>query len=403
MKQHYTKVPYFLALITLLFYLPTQLNAQCLCENGSAPQTLTYQQTRIIRPIDDSTTFDLMQFNPTLGQLICVNVFSYITGVVRMRLENDEIYAVSYRIAYNRTDRIQGPGLSPDITNSFSKNYGPYNLAASDGNYFSGPDFVAIGPDSVLKNKYLNRNLTGGLAPFLGYGNVQYNYKVSGRTTVTGSINYIFSVSSQDVVTVGLTYSYCPTGLLGTDMKDFVATRKSNADVMLSWKTVNEEKGNKYEVELSRNGAEFQTVASVNASTISGSTTSKYEVPYHLMEPGKGSLFFRIKQTNPAGKVVYTPVRIVNFESNKNGLGIYPNPSRGKIQLQFDAPIKGNFSVEIINLAGQTIHTRNIVLQEANTLSFTLTNVPPSGVYYLRAKEINGDRTYSGKLVIQNN
>jgi hypothetical protein len=71
--------------------------------------------------------------------------------------------------------------------------------------------------------------------------------------------------------------------------------------------------------------------------------------------------------------------------------------------LQFDAPVKGNFSVEIINLAGQTIHTRNIVLQEANTLSFTLTNVPPSGVYYLRAKEINGDRTYSGKLVIQNN
>ena len=231
MKQHYSKVPYLLAFLTLLFYLPSPLNAQCLCENGNVPQTVTYQQTRNIRPIDDSTNFDLLQFNPDLGQLICVNVFSYITGVVRMRLENDEIYPVSYRINYSRTDRIQGPGLGTDITNTFIKNYGPYNLAATDGNYFSGPDFVGIGPDSVLKNKYLNRNLSSGLVPFLGYGSLRYNYKVTGRSTVSGSINYIFSVSSQDIVTVGLTYSYCPTGLLGTDIKDFAAARKNRLKI----------------------------------------------------------------------------------------------------------------------------------------------------------------------------
>jgi hypothetical protein len=79
---------------------------------------ITYQQTRNIRPIDDSTNFDLMQFNPDLGQLICVNVFSYITWVVRMRLENDEIYAVTYRITLPTTDQIQGPGLTPAITNN---------------------------------------------------------------------------------------------------------------------------------------------------------------------------------------------------------------------------------------------------------------------------------------------
>ena len=387
MKQHYTKVPLFLAFFTLLFYLPTQLNAQCLCANGNVPQTITYQQTRNIRPIDDSTNFDLMQFNPDMGQLICVNVFSYITGVVRMRLENDEIYAVTYRVTYQRTDQIQGPGLTPAITNNLTKNY--------------GPDFVSIGPDSVLKNKYLNRNLTGGLAPFLGYGTVPYNYKVTGKTTVNGSINYIFSVSSQDIVTVGLTYSFCPTGLLGTDIKDFSASKKSNADVHLSWTTVNETRGNKYEIEISRNSSDFVSIGSIQANTIEGSTASKYEYPYHFSNPGDGNMFFRIKQINTAGKVVYSPIRSIVFEKNKSGFSIYPNPTRTKVQMQFDEPIKGNFTIDIINISGQIIHSRNMSLQESTGISFELATAPPAGVYYLRAKEQNGNKTYSGKLIIR--
>lgn len=399
MNQRYTKMPLFLAFFTLLFYLPAQ--SQCLCENGNVPQTITYQQTRNIRPIDDSTNFDLMQFNPNMGQLICVNVFSYITGVVRMRLENDEIYPVSYRISYQRTDQIQGPGLTPSITNNLTKNYGPYNLAASDGNYFSGPDFVAIGPDSVLKNKYLNRNLTGGLAPFLGYGNLTYNYKVSGRTTVTGSINYIFSVSSQDIVTIGLTYSFCPTGLLGTDIKEFEAARRTNSDVTLSWTTVNEAKGNKYEIEISKENGTFETVGALPSSTVSGSTASKYEYPYHLNQPAAGKMLFRIKQISATGKVVYSPVRMVAFDGLNTGFSLYPNPTRTKIQMQFDQPINGDFVVSLVNLSGQIVHTRNVRLQDNNALQFDLAAAPPAGVYYLRAQEVNGTRKFGGKLVIQ--
>jgi len=358
MKQCYPKVSGLVAILTLLFYLPNPLNAQCLCENGNAPQTVTYHQTRNIRPIDDSTTFDLLQFNPSLGQLTCVNVFSFITGVVRMRLENDEIYPVAYRINYSRNDQIQGPGLTPAITNSFSKNYGPYNLAASDGAYFSGPDFTTIGPDSVLKNRYLNRNLTGGLAPFLGYGSLQYNYKVTGRTTVTGSINYIFSVSSQDIVTVGITYSFCPTALLASGIKDFAAAKRNQNDVYLSWTTVNEVKSNKYEIEVSRNNSDFVNIGQVEANTVSGSTASKYEYPYHATQNG-GNLYFRVKQINSAGKAVYSHVKLVSFMENKQGFSIYPNPVRNKVQLQFDNAVNGDFRVEIVNVAGQLIFSRD--------------------------------------------
>lgn len=404
MKQCYPKVPVILAFFTLLFYLPNSLNAQaCLCENGNVPQQLTYSQTRAIRPIDDSTNFDLMQFNPTFGQLVCVNVISYITGIVRMRLENDEVYPVSYRINYQRTDNIGGPGLSPALVNSFTKNYGPYNLASSDGNYFSGPDYVQVGPDTVLKNKYLSRAVTGSLVPFLGYGNVQYNYKVSGRTTVTGSINYIFSVSSIDIVSVGVVYNYCPTGLLGTDIKDFTAAKKDMDDVQLSWTTVNESKGNKYEIEVSKNNADFKTIDVVQAKTAAGSTSSKYEYPYHMLQSAQGNVFFRIKQTTTSGKVTYTPIRQVMFEGSAKGFSIYPNPTRTKVQMQFDNLASGDFQITVVNLTGQVVHSRNIKLEEGNNLlSFELPTQPAAGVYYLRAKETNSNKTYSGKLVIQN-
>ena len=400
MKQCYTKLPFILA-FTLLANLPTQLSAQCACEDGSAPQVLTYQQTRIIRPIDDSTTFDLLQFNPDMGQLTCVQVFSYITGVVRMRLENDEIYAVSYRISYTRTDQITGPGLGSGLTNNFSKNYGPYSLAASDGAYFSGPDFVAIGPDSVLRNRFLNRNISN-LTPFLGYGNLQYSYKVSGRTTVTGSINYIFSVSSQDIVTVGVNYSYCATGLLSSNMKDFAAYRKSNRDVQLSWITENENKDNRYEIEISRTGETFEKAGTLQASTSSNSSSTKYEYSYHADQAIGGQLYFRIRQTTTGGEVTYSPIRSISFvEVKGKGFAVYPNPAVRAVSMQFDSPLNGDYSIELTNLMGQIVYKRLVRVNNSNNITIELNNATAAGVYNLRARSISTNAVYSSKLMIR--
>lgn len=400
MKQCYTKLP-FILVVSFLSYLPTQISAQCLCEDGTTPLVLTYQQTRVIRPIDDSTNFDLLQFNPDLGQLTCADVFSYITGVVRMRLENDEIYAVSYRINYQRTDQIQGPGLSPAISNNFTKNYGPYNLAASDGAYFSGPDFTSVGPDSVLKNKYLSRNISN-LSPFLGYGNLTYNYKVSGKTTVTGSINYIFSVSSQDIATVGINYRYCPTGLLASNMKEFAALRKSKSDVQLSWVTENESKDNLYEIEISKNGEAFEKAGTLQASTAPNSTSTKYEYSYHADQVVSGQLYFRIRQTMAGGKVSHSPVRSISFvEGHGKGFGIYPNPAVRSVSMQFDSPINGDYSIELTNLMGQIIQKRMVRVNNASNITIELNSATAAGVYNLRARNVSTNAVYTSKLIIR--
>lgn len=401
MKQRYTNVPYFAALFTLLFYLPTHSYSQCTCSNGNAPQTLVVQQSKLILPINDSTDFVLPQFDPSLGQLTCANVFSYISSVIRMRLENDEIYPLTYRINYSRTDRIMGPGLVPDLTSSFSKNYGPYNLAESDGNYFSGPDFVTVGPDSVLKNKNINRTISSGLATFLGYGTLTYNYKATGRTTVTGGVNYLFSVNSQDYVTVGITYSYCPAVLLASGMNNFTAQLKDATDVQLSWITPNETLGTKYEVEVSTNSVDFLRIGELRSQAPAGSTSSKYEFPYHLTQGYKGNLYFRVKQIPVSGNAIYSPIRNIAFENGKpSSLTVFPNPGKTTFQLQFGELLNGSYNVELMNLNGQIVYQRQIQLKDASQINLELTNAPVAGVYQVRAREAGSGRSYVSKLVI---
>lgn len=400
MKHVYSKVPLILAFVVLIFYLPTQSYSQCLCTDGSTPQVLTVQQTRIIRPIDDSTNFDLPQFDPSLGQLVCAKVFANITSVIRMRLENDEIYPLSYRISYTRSDVVTGPGLTPPLTNNFTKNYGPYNLDASDGNPFSGPDYVFIGPDSVLKNKNINRTVTN-LVPFLGYGTVPYFYKVTGKTTVSGGINYIFSVSSQDFVTVGINYNFCPNILLDITMKDFIAVLKERDEVQLSWTTLNETKGNQYEVELSSNGTDFQAVGTIESSILSGSTSTKYAFPYHMNQGKNAKTYFKIKQTTSAGKVTYSPVRQITTSAvQANNVAVYPNPARSKVQLQFEQVLQGNYSIDLVNMNGQVVFHKLVRLEKTPIIDLDLGTSPPAGVYHLRAKELTSNKTYSSKLII---
>lgn len=400
MKQRYSKVSILLTCLTLILYLPLPIRAQCLCADGSNPNTVSYQQTRLIRPIDDSTDFNLSQFDPAIGELVCVNVYSYLTSVVRMRLENDEIYPLNYRIAYTRTDQILGPGLSPSISASFSKNYGPYTLAESDGNTFSGPDYVFIGPDSVLKNQYLSRTISSNVVPFLGNGTLTYYYKLTGRTTVTGGVNYIFSVSSQDFVTVGVQYNYCITALLASGMADFNVGKKSKEDILLTWTTKNESATNKYVIEYSSNGRDFQTAGTVDARTVVGSTASKYEFAYKANQTA-GKLYFRVKQVQSSGKWASTAIKGVSFDGTTvGGISVFPNPARAKFQMMFEQPITGDYAVELVNMSGQVMYNRTMSVQQSNVINLELNSQPPAGVYILRAKEVRTGAVYSSKVSI---
>jgi hypothetical protein len=394
MKQCYTRT-LLLALFTLIFYLPNPLKAQCLCSDGSP--AITEQHTYSTTFSSNSTTnINMPKFNATTGTLICVNAKVYLTSIVRMRLENDEVFAIDYSVRYQRKDTFAGPGITPEVVGSKNKNYGPYQLEASDGNSFSGPDFVTIGPDTIYNLKLYEANTTD-VVPYLGTGTIDFQYKSIVNTFAIGSDVYALAVTSQNKLDFTMTYSYCNTAVLPLNIKNFQAELNDNNNVNLSWIIQNENKNNNYEIEVSENGAQFYTIGSKPADAVTG----KYDYQYHFDKPLAGIFYFRIKQLD--GKSVrYSEIRNIRVG---NGIypkvNIYPNPVVQNINMEFDEPLTGEFNLQLSNQVGQVVYQRKMWLSNNKSIGIVVNDPPPPGIYYLKANQAGSSKVYSGKLLFR--
>ncbi len=394
MKQIYTRIPFIIPLLVSVLFTK-QAAAQCSCTGGSAPQTVVHRT--LISTSMESTNFSFPQFDPTVGQLICANVSATITATTRIRIENDEIFDATYRISYARTSTISGPGLNPTLVSSYSKGYGPYDLAASDGVYFSGPDYLITNRDTVLNKKKLEATINSDVTPFLGYGSVTYNYNLSTVSRITGGGNYLGGPLTNDIIDFTLTYSYCPTTVLATGLKTFNAELGAENKVNLNWTADSEEPGIAYTTEISRNGREFAQISRILSE---GNYSTRYSADYELTEQDPSRLYFRIKRTDRQGRSIYSEVRQVNISSQGMiTLHTYPNPATKKITVDFGKLTDGNMLVEIRDPAGKTYQRSTMRVSHSRTLDINLVNMP-SGIYFLQTTDQKTGKRYISRLAV---
>ncbi len=396
MKQRYSKYSLFFAFFTLLFYLPDGI-AQCLCSDGSVPLKEEHTISALNFPSNTNTPVSIPQFQPATGTLICVGAEVFLTSVLRMKLENDDVVPINYIVRYSRSDSLTGPGISPAITGNLIKDYGPFPLAKSDGVYYSGPDYKVIPPDTVYKNR-LYSGTTSNVASYLGSGNITFNYKATVNTAALGSDYYVLTINSQNKLDFHVTYSYCSNIVLKLNLKNFQAILKDKDNVQLSWASLNENKSNNYEIQISDNGISFKTIGTTPTKFADGAS-AEYDYQYHLDQSAGGKIYFRIKQTE--GKSFsYSDIRVINLGNDAfPGLRIYPNPIVNNLNLEFDRPLSGEFKVELINQGGQVVYSTNTRLTNTPSLQIQIKNPPPPGIYYLKAKQSGSEKIYSGKLL----
>ncbi len=334
-------------------------------------------------------------FDATVGTLVCVNAKVYLTSILKMRLENDEVFPIDYTVKYQRKDTFTGPGIVPDVVGSKNKNYGPYTLDGSDGDPFAGPDFVSIGPDTIYNLK-LYEATTTNVVPYLGTDSIDFTYTSAVSTFAIGSDVYALAVTSTNKVDFVMSYSYCNTSVLAMNIKDFQASLAGN-DVSVRWTTENEIKSNNYEIEVSENGTKYYSIGSKKA-TVNEGAAAKYDYKYHFDKPLAGKLFVRIKQV--ADKTIkYSQIKALFAGNATPALNIYPNPVVRNINLEFDEPLSGDYSIEIANQVGQVVLQKKVRLSNSMRLEVQVDNTPPPGIYYLRARQMGSSKVYSGKLL----
>lgn len=397
MKHCYPKVPVFLALFTLLYYLPPSVQAQCLCADGSAATTTEHVVSTTFSS-NNTTILSMPKFDPAVGTLVCVNAKVFLTSVLRMRLENDEEFPIDYVVKYVRTDTFSGPGINPPVTGGANKNYGPYSLDGTDWVPFSGPDYIFIGPDTIYNMK-LYETTTSDVVDYLGTGTVDFAYKSVVNTFAIGSDVYALSVSSQNSVQFRVTYSYCNLSVLPLKFLGFNAVLKDR-DVLLEWTATNEKNSNSYEIQVSVNGAPFEAIGTMPSRPSAG-TASKYNFKYSPDKPVNGTLRFRIVQSD-GSQLKYSDIRTVQIDRGLSaGLRLYPNPVVRNLNLEFDQPLNGEFTVDITSMTGQRVFTRKANAVHNTSIQLLINNPPPPGIYLVRATEIATGKTYSSRLLFR--
>lgn len=196
-----------------------------------------------------------------------------------------------------------------------------------------------------------------------------------------------------------MTYSYCNTSVLALNIKNFQASLVDN-DVSVKWTTQNEIKNNFYEIQVSENGAAFQSIGTKKSSTVDGSS-AEYSYKYHFDKSPAGKLYVRIKQVD--GKTTrYSQIKaLLAGEKTMPSLSIYPNPVVRNINLQFDEPLSGDYNIELANQVGQIVLRKRVRLNNNMTMEIQVDDPPTPGIYYLRAMEAGSRKVYSGKLLFR--
>lgn len=392
MKNIYTKT-FLLSLFILQLYLPVSLSAQCLC-GGGVPAT-PIVQTLTIPPTTVSTlTFNFQQFNPATGTLSCVSFADTVTGTSITGARNTGPDSTAFLFLLSLTTKISGPGIL--ISHPFSKTYGYDTLA----NYGVAGDTITYGPANIITNPTGSAS-AGSNAAYMGNGTVPFTFAVNGgMITQDGGSNYKSSVSTTIGGTMKLTYYYCPLVILASGLQNFSAYKKDNSNIGLKWNLQNPGIVSQFDVEYSTNGVDFVSVGTIAVDHNTPATN--YNFNYMLNNSSSDAVYFRLKQYGTNAAMGYSSIQKVQLNGKAGStMSIHPNPAVTGVSINFDHLLNGDYTVDLVNTAGQVVFNKKVKLANTNLLPLNWLNKPAPGIYFTRVTNTGSMEQQIGRVVIQ--
>jgi len=367
--------------ILLSIFFPLHLFSQC--ANGAPASTITYDTT-VISNGSSSRAFSFPKFDPSVGTLLSADIKSVVNTSYSYTLQNQHSASHSYKVKILRSDDISGTALDPSsisVTHSTSYlntpiltpgqifSYGPANL-----NY--------IVTSSVNDARLIN---------FMGAGTVDFDYEAGTSANVVGTPPFGLNFSTAiDTTVFSVTYQYCATSLLSSDLLFFSAT-PSKGRVLLNWRQATIENGRTYNAQVSTDSRTFKNIVS-----IAENNDGAYAYTYLNNESGR--LYFRIEEKNPAGKIKYSNIRIVDPEQSANKARIYPTLYTGG-NLQVDFPYKANWQVNLYSAEGKRMAESREM--DAYNTQISLPAMLSNGTYTAEVIDIHTQQKQFTRIIVR--
>ena len=165
--------------------------------------------------------------------------------------------------------------------------------------------------------------------------------------------------------------------------------------VQIDWTVYTEDNVEKFVVERSADGLNFDPVGNVNATNI-----SKYG--YFDASPLPGISFYRLRSVDNDGRSGYSAIVKINLYKNDKSITVYPNPvTGGYVSLQGSDLARGNYAVKIFTVTGQQVFTQRFThTGGAINQTIQLPNGTKAGMYTMQL-DYDGAKIMSKTFMVQ--
>lgn len=173
----------------------------------------------------------------------------------------------------------------------------------------------------------------------------------SGYTNITYEYAYVDQAGVQSPPT---TYKIRWGAPLPVTLVRFEAKAVENT-AALSWTTTAESNSDRFEIERSLNGKQWEKIGTVEAQ---GESAATIDYSFKDATPSGADNYYRLKMIDKDLTFTYSGIRSVSFDGNLS-LALYPNPVHDVLTLQTDhSKVK---SVTVTNVNGRKVYTAGTV------------------------------------------
>lgn len=185
----------------------------------------------------------------------------------------------------------------------------------------------------------------------------------------------------------------CNTEGLPVTLAYFDVTGKENS-VIINWVTSTEENNDYFEILRSRDGVDYNVIATIDGA---GNSTQALSYEYIDNKPLFGQSYYKLKQTDFDGKNETFSAKSV-YVSTLSDLVFSPNPveSGNSINIYTGANSDETVKVEVLTVAGKTVITEKI---EGGQTDLSIPSEVERGVYFLKVK--SGSNQFVKRLLIK--
>lgn len=347
------------------------------------PQTLTYCTGKVPTVTTWNETFTLPRFDPALGTLGTVRVFS--TESVyhqRIGIENKgsaDAYNVIVGGRVQMTMPVTGTPFTTQTEVSVEGTLDAYD-GVEDYAGLSGVSYFNQYASSTNNRTY---STTTQKAAFTGTGTFSVPTTSQSTTSVVGGGNLGYQVLTD--VAAGLCVVYTFTNPLPVRLVSFTAKPADN-NVQLAWSTASELNNAYFEVQHSTDTRQFEALGTIQGR---GTTNATQQYSFTHKNPDPSTIhYYRLKQVDNDGTYTYSNTRSVEPNGYKGVvLRVASNPVTGaelRALVEYDdTSLEPGATLQLYNLNGKLVGEQRVELKKGiNEVRFN-TGELPKGMYLL--------------------